>query len=313
MKAQPMAIVVALIASLQIAAGQPLRFSAEILRELPLEKGNAQQGITITDRFSYTAENNYLSSTDRRIVSYIHLRNRTNFSLIKTKAFSSSNQKIWDDLSSYTCHIGQVAENPADRFMYATFLDPSAQRTALLKFDPETLEILEAIDTTPVYGYSDAIAFDKEGRIWLNHDSGFTSLKWSGLVQVANGRQRLNPMRAQWEQKLYSYDSSLFSVPQGLQVTEGRVYVVPENDVENKRTKAENNGIIVFLTANLKPYTEGRLISSPDYIFPFQLPRPGEADHESFAFDPFDRGTIWISSGDRDGDRLWKIRLREHP
>lgn len=292
------------------------RLTATLLQTISVTGFTAQQGITIAPRFAYCTSNIGPSYPHQ---SFIYRLDRITFALLASNSIQSGVDVIWPGVSTYTCHIGQCAINPADGFLYATFMDPVAIKTALLKFDPVTLALVAAIDFTPGgFTYLDALAFSSnDGRIWINRDEAFQSFIFSKMVISSGGVLVLDlPNRDAWAWAFYLYDKPSFGCPQGLQVTDQVIYVVPENDpsATPPDTPPQNNGIIGFYRSQIQHYVGSHApINDPDFIWPFQVPSPGNADHEAFAFDGTNPNCIWIPTAADNGASLWKFQVQPLP
>lgn len=293
--------------------------SASLSETLPLTEFAAVQGITIGPDYAYSQAQVFNPSTLSND-SQIYRLNKTTFGLLATATITRSTP-IWSGVSDHSCHAGSSAINPADGYLYVTFMSPELGRSALLKLHPTTLALIAAIDTTAYGQYMDAIAFDDSGRLWLNDEApsttplGFAAVNWASFVIDSGGIPILNPTSAAWEKARYLYDRARWGTPQGLRVRNGYVYAVPENDPSEipPHTAAADNGIIVFKVATLVD-AETSIVSplnTPHVFYPFQLPSPGNADHESFDFSATDPNYIWISAS--EGTSLYRLQLQPIP
>jgi len=202
----------------------------------------------------------------------------------------------------YSTHVGQPAFRVEDGFIYMFVMDLSTpydrRRTGILKFNT-ALQFQRFIDLSGTFTYLDAIAF-QSGRIWLDY----------GVICSLDFNELLRTERViDWVK--YDYDTSTYSISQGLQIKDGKLYAVPECDPETPRTKPGKMGLIVYDLASLRPRTSGnKIINNPERNIYFELPEKGKADHEAMDFVLGKSNEFWISSAADGGLRVYKVRMK---
>jgi hypothetical protein len=223
-----------------------------------------------------------------------------------TNTISVTNFAPWVGVTNWNPHLGQINLNP-DGFLYATLMDTIGfVKTALLKINPTNLSICASIDLSSYADYVDSLAFSPSNRIWIpKFPDKLVSLDWSSFV-VTNetGQLIISTNQSSWNMLTYQYNTTNFSVPQGLQVRNGYAFIVPENDATINRTPIGNNGIVAFRLSTLSTTA----INNPAFVFPFET-IPGSTDLEAFDFDPVNPSIVYIPDAAFEGRKVYKLEL----
>lgn len=288
---------------IEVDSNGTARHSVNIMEVIPTPgDSRAQQGITRHPDGSYFMSQN--KHENNKTVSYLFHVSSDLGSVVSQFKIIPEEFTLWDN--NYRTHLGQIAINPDDGYLYVPIMDTAAgsPRTGLLRFDTD-LNFLGWIDTTSFSPYIDALAFDGE-YIWIDY-SILCRFKWAGVFDWEN--KKLTSPSSQWEWTRFDRDTDRFSTSQGMQVRDGKIYLVPECDPVTNRTEKGYTGIAVYDISSLieRPKSGDKIVNYPQKVHYFELPEDNYADHEAFDFISDTR--VIISSARGNGDTLWVLQI----
>lgn len=276
--------------------------------------GHAQQGVCVLPDGKLAVTENY----DVLNTAVVH---RSRISIVSADLTETIRYKeiirdveIWSGVTNYNIHLGQINYHVGENRLYVFVMNTAVpqgapNRSALLQLDLN-LNITNKWDLSSIFPYVDGLAFDEQ------RDKFY--LDYGVLIEVNFTNFKSNPSGSPsfLQRKKFDYRTDLFSTSQGLQVKDGYLYAVPENDSESYRTKAGYTGVIRYKISDLvkRPYDpiaeDQKIKNMPTDVFYLALPSPDNIDLEAMSFLVGKDKEFYISTAANAGDRLWKVQIK---